>query len=91
MYRLVSPQDLRDFAAQVATVVYRERLTLAEKNLRSLYASESNPQAPTQAYLTLGAALFEASVWEAKNAPENFLAALKTTESSDLGRIVIND
>ncbi len=87
MYRLVSPQDLRDFAAQVATVVYRERLTLVEKNLRSLYASESNPQAPTQAYLTLGAALFEASAWEAKNAPENFLAALKTTELSDLAKL----
>ncbi|MBQ9126876.1 MAG: hypothetical protein IJY15_03855, partial [Thermoguttaceae bacterium] len=77
----------RDFAAQVATVVYRDRLTLGEKNLRSLYASESNPQAPTQAYLTLGAALFEASAWEAKNAPQNLLAALETTEPSDLAKL----
>ncbi|MBQ8364039.1 MAG: hypothetical protein IJX36_08960, partial [Thermoguttaceae bacterium] len=87
VYRLASPQDLRDFAAQVATVVYRDRLTLGEKNLRSLYASESNPQAPTQAYLTLGAALFEASAWEAKNAPQNLLAALETTEPSDLAKL----
>lgn len=87
VYRLASPQDLRDFAAQVAAVVYRDRLTLGEKNLRSLYASESNPQAPTQAYLTLGAALFEASAWEAKNAPERLLAAFETTETKDLAQL----
>lgn len=87
VYRLASPQDLRDFAAQVAAVVYRDRLTLGEKNLRSLYASESNPQAPTQAYLTLGAALFEASAWEAKNAPEKLLAAFETNEAKDLAQL----
>ena len=87
VYQLVSPQDLRDFATQVATVVYRDRLTLGEKNLRSLYASETKPQAPTQAYFTLGAALFEAAAWEAKNAPENLLAALETVEAKDWSKL----
>lgn len=79
---LNSPKDLRDFAAQIATVVYRDRLTLSDRNVRSLYATASKPQAPTQAYLTFGAALFEAFAWETKNEPAALLAALEKDAAS---------
>ncbi len=81
---LENSEDWRNFAAQILTTVYRERLTLSDKNVRSVYASISKPQTPTQGYLTFGGALFEASAWEMKKSPEKIVEIFRaeTTEGA---------
>ena len=60
---LNSPEDFRKLARQTATVVYRDKLTLDNKALRSTSAALAKPQAPTPSFPTYGAAKFVMLAW----------------------------
>lgn len=78
--KLTEPRDYRDLAAQTLVVVYRDKLTLKDKNARSMSTTLTSPQKPIPAYLNWGATVFEALAWQERlaRANEEALPALES-------------
>ncbi|MDO5309940.1 MAG: tetratricopeptide repeat protein [Planctomycetia bacterium] len=53
---LKSPEDFRALAQQTLLCVYRDKLQLTDRNVRSAYAALAKPQMPTPNFLSYGAA-----------------------------------
>ncbi len=81
--QLVDPQDYRDLAAQTLLVVYRDKLALKDKKFLSASTTVTQPQKPIPAYITFGAARFEALAWKERLARDENSEITASDEGND--------